>query len=229
VVTATGLACWCLSPSCSSCSSGWPCLFLAGATAQYGYRPSMSSRPSIQNSEWPSTQTPVGPGSLDVARTVSSPSLISLFAQTADGRVRRQSQTAGGCLAASGAAGWPMTPGLAIVNGRPCGTKAHVPPAVGREIDGGSARPSCCLPLLVWGLATYSASFSSGTLYLHLGHRRAVNSFPLALSFFPSAPQPPPQSRQCSRRDVNRRASTLCPIPRLPPTLLPPTRAPPTR
>jgi hypothetical protein len=66
--------------------------------------------------------------------------------QTADGR--RQSQTAGGCLVASGAAGWPMTPGLAIVNGRPCGTKAHVPPAVGREIDG-SARPSCCLLLLV--------------------------------------------------------------------------------
>jgi hypothetical protein len=45
---------------------------------------------------------PVGPGSLDVARTVSSPSRISLFAQTADGRARRQSHTAGGCLAASG-------------------------------------------------------------------------------------------------------------------------------
>jgi hypothetical protein len=161
------------------------------------------------------------------------PLCSSLFAQTADGR--RQSHTAGGCLAASGAAEWPMTPGLAIVNGRPCGTKAHVPPAVGHEIDGGSARPSCCLLLLVpqfpsaWGLATYSASFSSGTLYLHLGHRRAVNSFPLALSFFSSAPQPPPQSRQCSRRDVDRRASTLCPVPRLPPTLLPPTRAPRTR
>jgi hypothetical protein len=190
----------------------------------------------IQNPEWPSTHPPVGPAAL-AASTSHEPSalprshfsslLISLFAQTADGR--RQSHTAGGCLAASGVAEWPMTPGLAIVNGRPCGTKAHVPPAVGREIDGGSARPSCCLLLLVWGLATYSASFSSGTLYLHLAHRRAVNSFPLALSFFSSAPQPPPQSRQCSRRDVNRRASTLCPVPRLPPTLLPPTRAPRTR
>jgi hypothetical protein len=187
-----------------------------------------------------STGRPCSPGSLDVARTVSSPSL-SFFLSAhlslcADGR--RQTAEPHGWrlfgglwrpLAASGAAEWPMTPGLAIVNGRPCGTKAHVPPAVGREIDGGSARPSCCLLLLVWGLATYSASFSSGTLYLHLAHRRAVNSFPLALSFFSSAPQPPPQSRQCSRRDVNRRASTLCPVPRLPPTLLPPTRAPRTR
>jgi hypothetical protein len=234
-----------LAPLALLGGSGGGRLFLAGATAQYGYRPSMSSRPSIQNPEWPSTQTPVGPGSLDVARTVSSPSLsfpplcssLSLRRrQTAepDGRARRLAAV-WRPLAASGAAEWPMTPGLAIVNGRPCGTKAHVPPAVGREIDGGSARPSCCLPLLVpqcpsaWGLATYSASFSSGTLYLHLGHRRAVNSFPLALSFFPSAPQPPPQSRQCSRRDVNPRASTLCPVPRLPPTLLPPTRAPRTR
>jgi hypothetical protein len=158
---ATGLACWCVGVAVSlssSCSSWW-WLSVPGRCHR---AVRLSPRRVIEalHPVWPSTQTgrPWQPWQ-PRCRTNRQLSLALIFPPSAhlsfcaDGRrqtadCRRQSQTAGGCLVASGAAGWPMTPGLAIVNGRPCGTKAHVPPAVGREIDG-SARPSCCLLLLV--------------------------------------------------------------------------------